>query len=111
LGVLIVSGGAGGASTPAANTNFAGGGITAAGIFKAVPGGLATGGNGSPGYLNRKPFCSIGASGGGSNGASGVGGVGGAGALGSGGGAGGSGVTGGVGGRGGNGYALIITEL
>lgn len=107
---IPISGGAGGGTTPAANTDFAGGSQNAAGILPLIPGGLA--GSGSPGgsgIFIPTPFCSNGGAGGGTAGASGTAGAGGNAGLGSGGGGGGGGVTGGVGGRGGHGYVLIIT--
>lgn len=104
-----LSGGAGGGSTPAADTNFAGGAITGASGFPTIPGGLAAGGAGRSGIMIDAPFSSCGGSGGGTNGATGVGGRGGDGNLGSGGGGGGGGVTGGAGGNGGNGYVLIVS--
>jgi hypothetical protein len=105
----ITCGGAGGGSTPVANTNNAGGNITALGLFPAVSGGAAGGGAGNNGYYRFQPhFYTCGGSGGGSNGAAGTGGDGGRGGLGCGGGGGGGGVTGGRGGAGGDGYVCIV---
>jgi hypothetical protein len=111
------TGGAGGGGTPVANTNFAGGAITAAGPWPAIAGGLAGGGAGNNGWnLNMSlipagkrslPLFFSGGSGGGTNGAAGTGGAGGVAAWGCGGGGGGAGVTGGSGGRGGNGFIII----
>ena len=106
---LYRTGGAGGAGTGTANTDFAGGAITGLGQLPGIAGGLAAGGNGNPGYFSERPvqWFSTGGTGGGSNGATGVGGAGGRGNYGSGGGGGGGGVTGGPGGDGGDGLALI----
>ncbi len=105
----LTCGGAGGGSTPTANTNNAGGNITAAGVYPVVSGGIAGGGTGADGYSTFLPsFYTAGGAGGGSNGAAGVGGDGGEGGLGSGGGGGGAGVTGGAGGKGGDGYVCIV---
>lgn len=107
----IFTGGAGGGSTPAANTNFAGGAITGADFMPTQPGGLAAGGDGLAGvtiYPPDRQFFSVGGSGGGTNGAAGTGGAGGAGGIGCGGGGGGGGVTGGAGGAGGPGIVIIV---
>lgn len=104
----VLTGGAGGASTPTANTNAIGGAITAAGLLEADrAGGAVAGGAGQDGLFSLSPFWSTGGSGGGSNGAA-TGGAGGAGGYGSGGGGGGGGVTGGAGGRGGDGLVIIV---
>ena len=115
---FATTGGAGGAGTPTANTNFAGGSIPAGGPWPAIAGGLAAGGAGLPGFgvgqridiLRQRlaPLFTSGGTGGGSNGASGVGGAGAKGGWGSGGGGGGGGVTGGAGGDGGDGYVAIM---
>jgi hypothetical protein len=106
----MTCGGAGGGSTPVANTNNAGGNITALGVYPIVTGGVAGGGVGADGYNVFLPsFYTAGGAGGGSNGAAGVGGAGGTAGIGSGGGGGGGGVTGGAGGRGGDGYIAIVS--
>ena len=107
----IGSGGAGGGSTPAANTNFAGGNITGTGIVPTLTG--AAGGTSNPGpsgytFNYGGLRMAIGGSGGGTGGA-GTAGKGGDGGLGSGGGGGGGGITRGDGGRGGGGLVCIIT--
>lgn len=106
-----LNGGAGGGTTPAANTNFAGGDQTGAGGFNTITGGVAGGnpGNGAGGPWQLNPFVSYGGAGGGTGGAAGqVGGNGGDAGIGSGGGGGGGGVTGGAGGRGGDGRVWIV---
>lgn len=115
----LTCGGAGGGSTPAANTNFAGGNITgpaSPALYPAtISGGAAGGGAGGDGIcypqsqheFNRQFFYLTGGAGGGTNGAAGTGGKGGNGAYGCGGGGGGGGVTGGTGGDGGGGLVLI----
>lgn len=111
------TGGAGGGGTPTANTNFAGGALSAAGPWPAIAGGLAGGGAGNPGCYDNiplekfagrlAPFLTSGGTGGGTNGAAGTGGAGGQGGWGSGGGGGGGAVTGGAGGVGGDGFILV----
>lgn len=108
------NGGAGGASTPAANTNFAGGAQTGAGIWPTMPGGTAGGnpGSGATGYNNMfEMILPYGGTGGGTGGtALTVAGNGGDGGFpGGGGGGGGGGVTGGRGGKGGDGCVWIIS--
>jgi hypothetical protein len=106
----VITGGAGGGSTPAADTDFAGGGITSNSLFvPALSGGAAGGGDGDAGKYLLSPFYATGGCGGGTNGAAGVGGRGGDGAYGCGGGGGGGGVTGGAGGNGGDGLVFIFT--
>jgi hypothetical protein len=106
----MTCGGAGGGSTPVANTNNAGGNITAVGVYPVISGGIAGGGTGADGYSVFIPsFYTAGGAGGGSNGSAGVGGAGGNAGIGSGGGGGGAGVTGGAGGRGGDGYVCIVS--
>lgn len=107
---LLVCGGAGGGTMPVSGVvDFAGGNITGLGRMPTIAGGVAGGGAGQTGWLQKTPFMASGGSGGGTNGVTGVGGAGGEGRIGCGGGGGGAGVTGGRGGRGGNGYAIIIT--
>lgn len=102
----FLNGGAGGGTTPAANTDFAGGAQTGAGIFPTIAGGVAgAASNASSGFLFERPFISYGGAGGGT--AQGQAGKGGYGAIGSGGGGGGGGITGGAGGRGGDGMIII----
>lgn len=102
----FLNGGAGGGTTPAANTDFAGGTQTGAGIFPTIAGGVSGGAtHASGGMLLRSPFMSYGGAGGGTSQT--TAGNGGAGAIGSGGGGGGGGVTGGSGGRGGDGLVII----
>jgi hypothetical protein len=103
-GNVITQGGAGGAGTTSAN--FAGGIFNGAGLCPSIPGGLADGGNGNPGFELWLPPTFSGGTGGGSSNA-GPGGRGGDGARGCGGGGGGGGTTGGAGGRGGDGVAFI----
>jgi len=105
--VSFLSGGSGGAGVAA--TDFAGAAIAAVTPWPSIPGGVVTGGAGSPGRELWTPCLFTGGTGGGSNN-SGVGGAGGAGAPGCGGGGGGGGVTGGGGGRGGNGFVWIIAS-
>lgn len=102
-----LNGGAGGGTTPAANTEFAGGAQTGASIFPTIAGG-GTNTSGAGGSL-MQPFMSYGGAGGGTGGA-GTAGNGGNGAIGSGGGGGGGGITGGSGGRGGDGLIIIISQ-
>jgi hypothetical protein len=109
-------GGCGGAGLGTTATEYAGGGISAAAPFLAVPGGILGGGRGVDGYeRNFSPLylptlfqASIAGTGGGSSNA-GVGGNGGNGGIGSGGGGGGAGVTAGRGGNGGNGMIMIVS--
>jgi hypothetical protein len=104
----MTCGGAGGGSTPTANTNHAGGNITAVGVYQVISGGVAGGGGGADGYSVFIPsFYTAGGAGGGSSGI--AGGAGGSAGIGSGGGGGGAGVTGGAGGRGGGGYVCIVS--
>lgn len=103
----VITGGAGGGSTPTGNTDAAGGSITAAGLLElARSGGATVGGKGDEGVSSLTPFWSTGGAGGGSNGA-GTGGKGGRGGYGSGGGGGGGGITGGAGGDGGDGIVIV----
>lgn len=105
---LPTTGGAGGASLPTSGAaDFAGGAISAAGAYPALPGGLAGGGFGNPGIDEYRPRLFTGGSGGGSNFAA-TGGRGGDGGRGGGGGGGGPGVTGSVGGRGGDGLIIVV---
>ena len=108
---VFLTPGSGGGGTPTANTDFAGGPITGAGILPSLAGGLAAGGRGQDGFAwwggGQLPIFFFGATGGGTNGAAGVGGAGGDGAVGCGGGGGGAGVTGGAGGKGGNGLVIV----
>ncbi len=99
--------GAGGGTTPAANTDFAGGAITGTGLLQNIAGGAA----GLPGsaFRSTTPFLHVGGTGGGTGGAGAAGAGGSAGgSSGAGGGGGGGGITGGVGGSGGDGYVSII---
>lgn len=102
------SGGRGGAGVTNANVTANGGSISGRGFVQDVPGGTSGGGAGADGMFMRKPFVSLGGTGGGS--ASGVGttgGRGGKGGPGCGGGGGGAGNTGGRGGDGGDGLVII----
>ena len=102
----FLCGGAGGGTTPAANTDFAGGTQTGAGIFPTIAGGVSGGAtHASGGYIIQRPFISYGGAGGGTSQT--TAGNGGNGATGSGGGGGGGGVTGGRGGKGGDGLVII----
>lgn len=105
----INMGGAGGASIGTNNVEFVGGVSSSTGYTNGfnIPGGIIGGGNGQPGFENRKPRFHMAGSGGGSN-ATGKGGNGGDGAIGCGGSGGGAGLTGGNGGNGGNGMIVII---
>jgi hypothetical protein len=113
----LTTGGTGGGGTPTANTDFAGGAITAAGPFPALAGGVAAAGAGNNGFgLNYRldqirnrllPFFTTGGTGGGTAGAAGTAGAGAPGGWGSGGGGGGAGVTGGAGGKGGDGFIMV----
>lgn len=108
------NGGAGGASTSAANGEFAGGAQTGAGIYPTIVGGISGGnpGHGASGYGSQfeqiLPYGGAGGAAGGAalsvagNGADG-------GFPGGGGGGGGGGVTGGRGGKGGDGTVIIIS--
>lgn len=106
-----IYGGTGGGSIDATNVGFTGGNILASNIHPQLDGGaVAT--NGNNGYFIKKPFTSLGGTGGGGN-PLGKGGTGGAGIFGSGGGGGGGGTSldtsgGGTGGRGGDGFVIII---
>lgn len=108
----LTLGGAPGAGSNTGGTDYPGGPVTVpqAGFepqVQTIPGGVAGGGNGSPGTFSFGPCYSVSGSGGGSYYA-GTGGNGGNGGLGSGGGGAGSGGTsGGVGGRGGDGLIII----
>jgi len=104
-GIVPLSAGRGGAGRTAGNVPAAGGSISGRGFVQDVPGGTSGGGTGVDGMFMRKPFVSLGGTGGGSS--TGVGGNGGNGGPGSGGGGGGAGTTGGTGGRGGNGLVII----
>lgn len=108
------NGGAGGGSTPAANTDFAGGAQTGAGIYPTIVGGTSGGnpGHGSGGYgIMFDQLVPYGGAGGATGGpALSVAGNGGDGGFpGGGGGGGGGGVTGGRGGKGGDGVVYIIS--
>ena len=106
---LPTTGGTGGGSIATASAvNFAGGAISAAGLFPAIPGGLAAGGNGNQGRDERRPRIFSGGTGGGTFDA-GTGGRGGDGGRGGGGGGGGPGITGGRGGDGGHGLIIVVT--
>jgi hypothetical protein len=110
-----VLGGAGGATTPAANTNFAGGNITALSATYTILGGQAAGENGRSAPMSWGGTTAAGGGGwnlwGGSGGASGGAGTAGNGGnaigYGCGGGGGGGGITGGRGGDGGPGFVVI----
>ena len=110
-------GGAGGGSTPAANTEFAGGQQIGAGLYTTISGGIVSGnpGHGSGGYaiLDTTDRAALGYGGaGGSTGgaAATTAGNGGNGSFpGGGGGGGGGGVTGGGGGPGGDGLVVIVS--
>lgn len=102
----MILGGLGGGTTPAANTDFAGGAHSGGQGYPTIAGGTAAGGRGQDGIRLEKPLVCFGGTGGGTGGA-GAAGAGGNGIFGSGGGGGGGGITGGAGGRGGDGYALI----
>jgi hypothetical protein len=108
------NGGAGGASTPAGNTEFAGGAQTGAGIYTTIVGGVSGGnpGHGSGGYDTQwDAIVPYGGAGGAAGGAalSTAGDGGNGGFPGGGGGGGGGGVTGGRGGKGGDGLVVIIS--
>jgi hypothetical protein len=121
-----LSGGAGGGGVGTANTDFAGGPITGAGLFPTLSGGAAAAGKGPDGYIYQlnqsllairelQPYAAVfggvcyGGAGGGTAGASGTAGAGGrGGGWGTGGGGGGGGVTGGAGGKGGDGLVIIV---
>lgn len=106
---LPTTGGTGGASVPTSgSTDFAGGAISATGLFAGVVGGVAGGGNGNQGLNLYRPRLSTGGTGAGSN-VGGVGGNGGDGGRGGGGGGGGPGTTGGRGGSGGDGLIIVVT--
>jgi hypothetical protein len=103
-----IYGGTGGGSINTAGTTFSGGNILASNIHPQLDGGLAPAGVGKSGYFIKKPFTSLGGTGGGAN-ASATGGNGGIGSWGSGGGGGGASRSGtSIGGRGGDGFAIII---
>lgn len=109
-----MNGGSGGASTPAGNTEFAGGAQTGAGIFPTIAGGTSGGnpGHGMGGNISMyEMMFGYGGSGGAAGGGAGtVAGSGGDGSFpGGGGGGGGGGVTGGRGGKGGDGVVVIIS--
>jgi hypothetical protein len=104
----VIYGGAGGGSrqgSPITSTN--GGSILASNIHPQLTGGITNGGNGSAGYLIKRPFTSLGGSGG-AGGAGIAGGVGGDGSWGSGGGGSGAGTAASRGGNGGDGFVIII---
>jgi len=108
------NGGAGGASTSAANGEFAGGAQTGAGIYPTITGGISGGnpGHGAGGYESIfDQIVPYGGAGGAAGGAAlSTAGNGGKGAFpGGGGGGGGGGVTGGRGGQGGDGMVVIIS--
>jgi hypothetical protein len=112
--IVPTSGGAGGGTTPAANTEFAGGAQTGVGVFPTLAGGLGGGNPGRGGMrengVGLLPWLTYGGAGGGTGGAAAtLGGDGGNGGVGSGGGGGGGGVTGGRGGDGGDGLVLIVS--
>jgi hypothetical protein len=110
---MFSPGGSGAGCTAA---EFAGGAVTLTARYvvagkldmatTAIPGGVATGGNGNPGLKMLAPFLNCGGSGGGTSN-SGQGGHGGNAGYGSGGGGGGAGTTGGNGGNGGDGLVII----
>lgn len=102
-----VYGGAGGGGIDASNVGYAGGSILASNIHPQLDGGAVGGGNGVSGYFIKKPFTSLGGSGGGAN-PSGLGGRGGDGFMGSGGGGAGGGVTVAPRSKGGDGFVIII---
>lgn len=104
-----LNGGAGGGTTPAANTEFTGGNQTTPGNpWRTANGGAGAGGQGDGGFVFNFPWGSYGGCGGGTGGA-GQAGAGSNGGIGSGGGGGGGGITFGRGGRGGDGMVIIIS--
>jgi hypothetical protein len=107
-GTALLSSGAGGGGSDAANATFAGGNVTASTFTPLISGGTAAGQDGADGFVNPmfKPFFCAGGAGGASNG-TGTGGNGGRAGFGCGGGGGGAGVTGGRGGDGGPGLVLV----
>ena len=105
--VSCIYGGAGGGSVGTDNVAYNGGGFPATSLYPRVDGGIGSRNSGCGGFLLKKPFTSIGGSGGASNDSVGAAGTGGNGSWGSGGGGGGGGLLS-KGGNGGDGFVIII---